>query len=289
VRRLIINADDFGLTSGVNRAILEAHGHGVVTSATLMANASAFSEAVQMAQSAPGLGVGCHVVLVDGAPVSNASQVSSLVRGHSQNGARFRDGLGYFVVRAFSGRLEPAQIEAEVAAQIGKIQATGITVSHLDTHKHTHMLPQVLRPLLRAAQACGVKALRNPFEVIQITQLAARPILWKRWLEVGVLRGLAGKFRQAAKEAGMHTPDGTLGIVATGALDERLFHALVERLPEGTWEFVCHPGYNDAALQGVRTRLKESRMRELQLLTSPAIRGLLADGGIELISYREVS
>jgi predicted glycoside hydrolase/deacetylase ChbG (UPF0249 family) len=86
----------------------------------------------------------------------------------------------------------------------------------------------------------------------------------------------------------MRTPDGTLGIVATGALDSRLFHSIVEKLPEGTWEFVCHPGYNDPDLQDVRTRLKESRTRELRVLTSLATRELLASGGIDLICYRDL-
>jgi hopanoid biosynthesis associated protein HpnK len=288
VRRLIINADDFGLTSGVNRAILEAHGHGVVTSTTLMANAAAFSDAVRLAQAAPRLGVGCHVVLVDGAPVLSAERVSSLLDSGGKDGPCFRQGFLGFALRAFCRRLEPDQIEAEAAAQIQKIQATGIRVSHLDTHKHTHMFSQVLRPLLRAARACGITALRNPFEVIQITQLASRPVLWKRWMEVGALRSLAGKFRQAVKEAGMITPDGTLGVVATGALDPQLFRSIIEKLPEGTWEFVCHPGYNDAQLQGVRTRLKESRAQELRVLTSAATREMLAHGGIQLISYRDL-
>ncbi|HVO82303.1 MAG TPA: ChbG/HpnK family deacetylase [Terriglobales bacterium] len=286
MRRLIINADDFGLTSGVNRAIVEAHGHGVVTSTTLMANGPAFAEAVRLAQASPRLGLGCHVVLVDGAPVLNPSQVPSLL-AHDQ--VRFRDGLGTFIRRAICRRLKPDQIEAEVTAQIRRIQSTGLAVSHLDTHKHTHMLPQVLDPMLRAAKACGVRALRNPFDVIQLTQVAARPILWKRWLEVGALRGLAGRFRRAVKEAGMLTPDGTLGIVATGALGEGLFHSIVEKLPEGTWEFVCHPGYDDAQLQAVRTRLKESRTRELRLLTSLSTRELLAAGGIDLISYADLA
>lgn len=86
----------------------------------------------------------------------------------------------------------------------------------------------------------------------------------------------------------MITPDGTFGIVATGALDDRLFRFMVEKLPEGTWEFVCHPGYNDAALQGVRTRLRESRALELRLLTSTATHDLLARSGIQLISYRDL-
>ncbi len=290
MRRLIINADDFGLTAGVNRGILEAHGHGVVTSATLMATASAFAEAVQLAQSAPRLGVGCHLVLVDGSPVLSAAQIPSLIVGRNEHkdGARFREGLGSFALLAIFGRLVPEQIEAEATTQIRKLQSSGVAVSHLDSHKHTHMFPQVLRPLLRAAKACGVRALRNPFAPIRGMLLGERSSSWNRWMRVRALQNLAGEFRRTVREAGMITPDGTFGIVATGALDDRLFRFMVEKLPEGTWEFVCHPGYNDAALQGVRTRLRESRALELRLLTSTATHDLLARSGIQLISYRDL-
>lgn len=290
MRRLIINADDFGLTAGVNRGILEAHGHGVVTSATLMATASAFAEAVQLAQSAPRLGVGCHLVLVDGSPVLSAAQIPSLIVGRNEHkdGARFREGLGSFALLAIFGRLVPEQIEAEATTQIRKLQSSGVAVSHLDSHKHTHMFPQVLRPLLRAAKACGVRALRNPFAPIRGMLLGERSSSWNRWMRVRALQNLAGEFRRTVREAGMITPDGTFGIVATGALDDRLFRFMVEKLPEGTWEFVCHPGYNDAALQGVRTRLRESRALELRFLTSTATHDLLARSGIQLISYRDL-
>ncbi len=286
MRRLIINADDFGLTGGVNRAILEAHEHGVVTSSTLMANGPAFEDAVRKAQSAPRLSVGCHVVLVDGAPILDAAQVPSLIS--RRNLRHFGDGLARFSLRAFSRRLDSDQVEAEVTAQIRKLQSAGIAVSHLDSHKHTHMFPQVYRPLLRAAGVCGVRAVRNPFEVVRISLAAGRPGLWKRYGEVKLLRSLAGNFRKAAKEAQVTTPDGTLGIVATGSLDGRLCRLIIEKLPEGTWEFVCHPGYNDAQLQAVPTRLRESREQELRVLKSPETRDLLARGGIELISYREL-
>src|SRR3989454_9324188 len=101
-------------------------------------------------------------------------------------------------------------------------------------------------------------------------------------------QGLAEKFRALVKSAGMVTPDGTVGIISTGALDERLFRLIIERLPEGTWELVCHPGYNDADLLGVRTRLRDSRERELRILTSGSSRDLIARCGVELISYRDL-
>jgi predicted glycoside hydrolase/deacetylase ChbG (UPF0249 family) len=187
--------------------------------------------------------------------------------------------------------LNPEEIEAEATAQIRKIQATGIPVSHVDTHKHAHLFPSVLRPLLRAARACGVRALRNPFgprRPLQSRHLLARPSLWTRYAEVRILRSFAGKFRDAVDRQGFVTPDGTLGIEVTGALDETLFRAIAQTIPEGTWEFVCHPGYNDADLRAAKTRLRESRETELRALTLPAARSLLSREGIALISYHDL-
>jgi predicted glycoside hydrolase/deacetylase ChbG (UPF0249 family) len=106
-----------------------------------------------------------------------------------------------------------------------------------------------------------------------------------RYAEVRILRSLAAKFREAAKREGLLTPDGTFGVVVTGALDEKLFCAIAAIIPEGTWEFVCHPGYNDDDLKSARTRLRESRETELRVLTMPEARELLSNQGIALISY----
>lgn len=290
MRRLIVNADDFGFTPGVNRAILEAHTNGIVTSSTLMANGPAFDEAVAMASSAPGLSVGCHVVLIDGEPVLPPERLSTLVAKSS--GGRFHHGLKSFIALAVSGRLSGQEIESEAEVQIRKIQSAGMKISHFDSHKHTHLFPQVLRPLLRAARSCGVRALRNPFGPrfpLKSSQLLAHPNLWTRFAEMRVLSRFARKFRQAVDAEGFATPDGTLGIEVTGTLDENLFHAIAQNVPEGTWEFVCHPGYNDQDLQRSATRLRESREVELRVLTLPSARDLLKGEGIELISYRELN
>jgi len=289
VRRLIINADDFGYTSGVNRAIVEAHRRGVVTSSTLMATGRTFAEAAQLAKTLPELSVGCHVLLIDGEPVLGSEGIPSLTSRASPS--RFRDGLKAFAARAIAGRISPDEIAAETTAQIRKIQGVGIAVSHVDTHKHTHLFPKVLRPVLRAAAACGVHAVRNPFGPrlpLRSTQLLARPGLWTRYAEVRLLRRFAGKFREAVEAEGFAAPDGTLGIEVTGTLDESLFRAISRSIPEGTWEFVCHPGYNDADLRSANTRLRESREEELRVLTLPAARELLAGEGIQLISYRDL-
>jgi predicted glycoside hydrolase/deacetylase ChbG (UPF0249 family) len=128
--------------------------------------------------------------------------------------------------------------------------------------------------------------MRNPFGPVHVSIVAKRPSLWKQFGKVTILSRLAKSFRKAVTGAGMVTPDGTVGIVATGAMDTRLFESIVDSLPEGTWELVCHPGYNDAELSIIRTRLRESRAEELRLLTSPEAREILARSGIQLISYR---
>lgn len=290
MRRLIVNADDFGFTAGVNRAIVEAHTHGIVTSSTLMANGPAFDDAVRLAKTVPLLSVGCHTVLIDGQPLLGANQLPSLTlerRGRAQ----FRDGVKSFAARALAGRLAPSEVEAEVSAQIRKLQSAGIVVSHIDSHKHTHLFPAVLGPLLRAARACGVHAIRNPFgprKPMKSSDLLKRPGLWTRYLEVRILRALGAKFRNAAQREGFITPDGTFGIVVTGALDENLFRAIAATIPDGTWEFVCNPGYNDNDLKSAKTRLHESRETELRVLTMPQARDLLSSAGIALISYREL-
>jgi predicted glycoside hydrolase/deacetylase ChbG (UPF0249 family) len=206
----------------------------------------------------------------------------------NKDSKRLRDSFSSFAAAALRGRLRPSEIEAEATAQIRKIQSAGLQLSHFDAHKHAHLFPSVLAPLLRAAKACGVRALRNPFAPVKplaFAHLARRPHLWQRYSEVRILRGFAQRFRELVKREGMFTTDGTFGIVVTGALDAALFNAILGSIPEGTWEFCCHPGYNDADLANVRTRLRESRPQELQVLTADAARDAIRRHGIELISY----
>ncbi|MGA2902571.1 MAG: ChbG/HpnK family deacetylase [Candidatus Korobacteraceae bacterium] len=296
MRRLIINADDFGLTSGVNRAIALAHQHGIVTSTTLMAHSRAFDEAVRLAQSlttggAP-LSIGCHIVLVDGEPLLPPDRVVTLLQPSADHGRfRFRDNLNDFAIASFLHKLAPDEIEAEAMAQMERIRAAGLQPSHLDTHKHVHMFPAVLRPLLRAAKACKIRAVRNPFGQVwplPLNSVLRTRQLWKRFAQLNVLRNFATNFQQRVEAHGLRTTDGSLGVLVTGALDLKLFTAIAESMPLGTWEFVCHPGYNDADLDQVKTRLRHSREQELQLLTSPEARESLRQRNIELISYHEL-
>ena len=285
MRRLIINADDFGLTSGVNRAIREAASSGAITSTTMMATAPKFAEAAAFARDLAGLKTGCHVVLIDGTAVE-----TSLPSLTGRDG-RFRASLKDFARAAVGKRLSRGEIERETEAQIRKIQAEGIAVTHVDSHKHTHMFPQVLRPILSAARACGIKAVRNPFEPVGAWPLgfvAAAPGLWLRSAGVLTFRLFVREFRKAIREAGMLTTDGTVGIAVTGKLNQRSLDALLDALPEGTWELVCHPGYADDDLLAAGTRLVGSREVELRALGSPETKAKLKACGIELISYADL-
>jgi len=285
VRRLIINADDFGLTAGVNRAIAECHDAGVVTSTTLMANSAAFDDAVAIAKARSKLRVGCHVELIDGTPLTSCPSL------RAPGEAKFRGKIMEFAQRALRGRLDPDDIAGEALAQMRKAQAAGVELSHFDSHKHTHMFPQVLRPLLRAAKEAGVGAVRNPFvpvKAVAWAHLLQRPKLWVRYSETKILRRYAEQFHCEVKAAGMRTTNGSFGVISTGSLDQRLFAAVLGSVPEGTWEFVCHPGYNDAALDGVPTRLRASRELERDVLTSDATRRLIREHGIELITFLDL-
>ena len=277
--RLIVNADDFGLTSGVNRAIAELHAAGAVTSATLMARASAASEAIEIARSTPTLGVGCHIVLVDGTPVLPPGRISTLIDART---GQFHGTLSAFLPRLLTGRIDTSEIEAEAAAQIALLKDRGVELSHIDTHKHTHMFPAVLSAVLRAARAAGINRIRNPFEPAWASRATARASLM-RVAEIAVLRRLRPVCLRIVADAGFATTDGTVAMAATGVLDAATLASLIGRLAPGTWELVTHPGYNDADLDRVRTRLRASRDQERQALAT-----LHQFPSVELLSFRDL-
>ena len=271
-----MNADDFDLTRGVNRAIVELHQAGVLTSATLMAKAGATDEAIALAQANPRLGVGCHVVLVDGEPVLPPDKVPSLV--DSKTGC-FPHKLTTFLRRLFMGRIRAAEIEAEAAAQIASLQARGVRLTHIDTHKHSHMFPPVLRPVLRAARAAGIRAVRNPFEPEWAVHASPRASI-VRSAEVYALRKFGPYFRRVLSEEGFSTTDGTIAVAATGVVNADTVRSLLQKLPPGAWELVTHPGYSDADLDKVRTRLRASRDIERN-----ALQVIAEFPGVDLVSF----
>jgi predicted glycoside hydrolase/deacetylase ChbG (UPF0249 family) len=265
--KLIVNADDFGLTSGVNRAILELHQAGVLTSTTLMAKAMATDEAVAIANSTPTLGVGCHVVLVDGDPVLPAAQLPTLTDPRT---GRFYPTLGTFLRGVATRRIYMDEVKAEATAQIALLQERGVQLTHVDTHKHTHMIPRVLCPVIHAAKACGILKVRNPFELAwSINATPNAPFI--RRAQVQLLKLFASHFHRFVAESGFTTTAGALGVLATGTLDAatvRSFAAAIPAANDAIYELVTHPGYNDSDLARANTKLLASREIESEALAA---------------------
>jgi predicted glycoside hydrolase/deacetylase ChbG (UPF0249 family) len=284
--RLILNADDFGLTHGINRAIAELSAASVLTSATLMASGPAFDDAVEVARSHPTLGVGCHIVLTDGTPVSPPESIPTLL-AHDRRSFRAR--LTRFLQALLTGRISAEDITREALAQIEKLQRAGIRITHLDTHKHTHLFPAVFRPLLEVAERTGIRAIRSPFEPDWSQSLAQGGV--PRRLAVRALTLLKPAF-DAAPQISSHavrTTDGTIAISATGNLDSDALAQLLDALPaEGTYELCCHPGYNDADLELVTTRLRAHRNTEREALLTEVRRALASPDPPTLITYAEL-
>jgi predicted glycoside hydrolase/deacetylase ChbG (UPF0249 family) len=284
--RLIINADDFGLTPGINRAIAELHQAQALTSTTLMATGPAFDDAVAVARANPTLGVGCHIVLTDGVPVSPPESIPTLIGPDRKT---FRPSLLDFVQALLRGKISPDDIEREATAQILKLQRAGIKITHLDTHKHTHLFPAVLRPLLRLAEQYSVRAIRHPFE--QSWSLALGHGNRIRRLQVKLLGSLKTRFecQPQIRSAHVLTTSGTIGISATGNLYGQTLHEILHAMPaEGAFELCCHPGYNDSDLDRITTRLRTHRDIERHALLTEIPALALHPNAPQLINYGEL-
>ena len=235
MKYLIVNADDFGFTRDVNRGIVHGHRQGILTATTLMATGAAFDHAVELARENPELDVGVHLVLVDGPgfPATLPRLLVSLSRIH---------------------------IYDEFARQVGKILDAGLHPTHLDTHKHTHLLPPVLDAVAHIAEEFRIPWVRRRF----------------------------GPFRLPLPVHHCRTTDHFAGFRMTGRYDAAALARLIRGLPEGSTEFMCHPGFCTAELLAARTRLKESRGRELDALTSAEVRAALEESHVILARYRDL-
>ena len=233
MKYLITNADDFGFTRDVNEGIVHAHRQGILTATTLMATGAAFDHAVGLARQNPELDVGVHLVLVGS-------------EGYPATVARLVAGLGRI------------RIYDELARQIGKVTDAGIRPTHLDTHKHTHLLPPVLEAVARLSEEFKIPWVRRP---------------------------LAGLLPGVLKRHGCRSTDHFAGFAITGRYDAARLAKLIRRLPEGITEFMCHPGFCTAELERAHTRLKASRRRELDALTSPEVRAAIEESKVVLTRY----
>jgi len=284
MKRLIVNADDFGFTSGVNAGIIHAYKTGIVTSTTIMANGEAFEDAVALALANPRLGVGCHLAIVGGRPVAQAEEVPSIV---DDNGL-LPSTLGQFMLRLARGSVKSDDIVREFRAQVTRVVNAGITPTHFDSHKHSHVSPPVMKALAVVAREFRVTRVRNPFEsVFDRASLSGWANIKQSALSAVIAPG-AISFKRLARQHILNTTDRFLGVKRTGMLDSDAIRSMMKGLKEGVTELMCHPGFNDSALESAHTRLKKERQRELEALTDPSLRRFAEECGIELISYREL-
>lgn len=266
-RALIITADDFGLHGGVNEAVELAHRDGVLNAASLMVGASAAADAVARARRLPRLRVGLHVVLADGPAVLAPAAIPALVDAHGRFGsAMARDGLRFFFLPHVR-----RQLAAEIRAQFEAFAATGLTLDHVNTHKHFHLHPTVLSLILQIGREFGLHAMRLPSE-------PAAPLLLRPWLAL---------LRRRLDLAGIAHNDYVLGIANSGGMDEAALLAALAQLPAGVGEIYLHPGVVSGAevapsMRGYR------HADELAALLSPRVREALERAGVRRGGFTDI-
>jgi hopanoid biosynthesis associated protein HpnK len=289
-RKLIVAADDFGLTARVNEAIAKACRHGIVTTASLMVTAAGFESAVEIARRESSLDVGLHLNLSEGHPVTNPARIPSLA---DSGGFRYRHPL-QLAAAFIRGRIAGGDLEREVRAQLEKAVDSQLQITHVDGHKHVHVIPAVLNGLRKIAPEYGIHAVRSSRErVPRLASMLAR----QRQSAIQIVKQYAfGKTISAVERISkrnrglpvLFSPKQLYGITQTGFLDLEVFADIVHDLDEGIHELMCHPGYVDDELTKTPTRLLEQRERELALLTGSEVRHLLKNAGVALISYRDL-
>ena len=281
MKKLIVNADDFGRQPLINQAVAAAADKKCLLSASLMAGEPYFPEAVELAKERPCLGVGVHLTLVDGTPVLPPSELPTL----AARGGRFLPDHGAFVKAYARGKIALKEIARELAAQLDKVLGAGIRPTHVDSHQHMHMLPGVFPLVLKLAAERGIRRVRisrgiygNPF----------RP-----WPGTG---DLVGKFglealscldRRQAKAQGFACPDNFVGQVAGGAVTADFMQELAERFPSGSVEVMLHPGLKNEPLIAA-TGWQHDYEAEFQAVCAPRVQESLSAGGIELINFGDL-
>ncbi len=263
MKRLIVNADDFGITRGVNRGIVDCHRRGIVTSTTLMVNGEAAAAAARLAAENPSLGVGLHLNLSSGRPVLPPERVPTLVR---------RDGgfpgAATMLARLSAGVVERRELEGEIAAQLQACRSLGIEPTHVDSHHHLHAHPVLATALVRVCRREGIDRARGfKFRPGSVKAAAIR---------------LAAFLPRRLK-----TPDRLAGIEVMGERDVAAYLEEKLALPGDVLEYMCHPGYVDERLMAV-TSYNRLRLVELEALLSPEVRQVIAAAGVELVSFREL-
>ncbi|MCC6173792.1 MAG: ChbG/HpnK family deacetylase [Chloroflexi bacterium] len=295
-RSLIVNADEFGLTEGINEGIIEVHAHGIVTSTTMVSNFWAFDHAVALSRKYPDLAVGVHLNLTHGMPILPQDRVHTLV---DENGYFFR--RRPFLQRLILGQISMIQVYEEFRAQVDKVIAAGIEPSHLDSHESVYMYPDLFFKVVVPV----AKIYRLPIRMQQeqmnramfSDERAYRNYLrseafWKNH----VMSGLAHRYRRFLKWHGVQTTDHFLSTFSClRRYPNDLYGGLARDLSElehGSTELMVHPGFSDSRLENlldggqVAARWREE---EVRVLAARDLRSLLDDLGVERISYRQLA
>ena len=279
--RLVVNADDFGISDRINAGILQAHREGIVTATSLMAAGRAFEHAVQVSRTTPSLDVGVHLTLVAETPLLRRK--SSLVGSEG----RFPASAGAFTCRWLTGSVRRADVAAEWSAQIERVLENGIRVSHLDSHQHVHVLPGLFDLTWELAARYGIPFVRVPVEDLRA---GGPPSLhgMTRMLGSTVLRVLWMIGRPAKTGPARCRSLRFLGFQDGGRLDVKRLRQLLGRLrPGGVHELMCHPGFPPAE-PDIRD-WQYSHAEELQALTHPSIRSEIAARGIRLCNFKDLT
>jgi chitin disaccharide deacetylase len=282
--RLVVNADDFGMTPEISRGIVRAHRAGIVTSTSLLGNCAHLEEARALLADAPTLGVGVHLSLIGGQPVSDGRGLPSLTDG----GGAFFPRSSDFVARWMKGQVDPTEVEREFDAQIERIRSAGIVPDHLDTHHHLGFLPAVGKAMESAARRHAIAGIRTLFEKPTLSWIADPT----RGLEAGVLTGLGWLSR---RRMGMlrHGPQ-SWGFVESGRLDEVRILEIIGRLSAGSGrlgagshELICHPAETDLVARDGGGRSYHGA-GELAALCSHRVRDALTRRGINLCRWKDL-
>ena len=280
MKRLIVTADDFGLTTSVNDAIEDGHRRGILTAASLMVTGEAAADAVSRARTMPRLGVGLHLVMVDGVPVLPPEQIPDLVGSDG----RFSSDLFQLGVRIFCRASARRQVAAEIRAQLEAFRQTGLSLDHVNAHHHFHLHPTIQAELIRLAAEFGIKAIRVPREPPFAPWRAGGRRFY--WLGVGLLEaGRAGALRRRLAAAGIASNDWIFGLADTGAMTGERVLRYLENLPEGVSELYVHPALERPA-EWPETYQCHG---EYESLVDPAVVAFLNTHGITPIPFAGLS
>lgn len=282
MRRLIVNADDFGLHSSVNHGIIEGYRQGCLRSTSFVAAGRAAEEAAALAHDNPGLGVGIHLTLVAERPILPPEQIPSLL---GENGYLLPDHTA-FIRRYMSGGIRKEELYAECEAQILFALKLGVRLSHIDSHQHLHVLPGVIPIVLALAKKYNLSKMRLPAEPLGF--LGGYPSTVGRYIAKCGLTFCAWTAQNAIRCAGVSTPNHFFGMIAGGHLFEKHFLSILRALPDGVSEIMVHPGKDNSVLDNIY-HWGYHWEEELASLTSPEAMQIIEQRQIDLISYRELS